>query len=266
MDFKKSVKCVLGHALQMSRLDRHRIESTLNIAAFHRIDDDIAPDPLTCSSEQFERFCEYFKDNFKVVPLAHQVAACHSGRPMGGTISITFDDGYLDNYTVALPILERLKLTATFFVVSEFIGSRYVPAWDRHLTRHPGWMHWSQVRSLVRRGFDVGGHTATHIDMGRASEATIAEELASSKLKLEEELGREIQLFAYPFGGPDNINDAARTLVEEAGFQCCLSCHSGTNACVADPYKLQRLPISTWYATPMQMTAELVLSEARTWH
>jgi peptidoglycan/xylan/chitin deacetylase (PgdA/CDA1 family) len=102
--------------------------------------------------------------------------------------------------------------------------------------------------------------------MGTASEATIVAELAASKEKLERELGREIQLFAYPFGGPNNITDAARRLVEEAGFQCCLSCHSGTNPRVADPYHLQRLPISTWYAAPMQMTAELVFSEARTSH
>jgi len=264
MEFKKSVKRALGQAFQIAGLDRHTIDSTLSIVAFHRIDDDLAADSLTCTSAQFESFCRHFRDHFAVVPLAQQVAACHSGRPMGGTLSITFDDGYLDNYTVAAPILERLGLTATFFVVSEFIGSTTIAPWDRHMPNHPGWMNWTHVRNLVQRGFDIGGHTATHLDMGQASSATIANELTSSKAKIEHELNREIELFAYPFGGPEHITETARELVRDAGFRCCVSCHFGINPSVADPFRLHRLPISTWYADPLQMTAELVISEART--
>jgi peptidoglycan/xylan/chitin deacetylase (PgdA/CDA1 family) len=92
---------------------------------------------------------------------------------MGGTLSITFDDGYRDNYEVAAPILKRLDLPATFFVTTGFIGTRRVAPWDQNLVRQPGWMDWDQVRSLASQGFEIGCHTDTHIDMGTADEQTV---------------------------------------------------------------------------------------------
>jgi peptidoglycan/xylan/chitin deacetylase (PgdA/CDA1 family) len=259
MDIKRPIKSALGRVLRAYGLHKPTFDKSLFITAFHRVNDDLASDPLTCSSADFELFCRYFKDNFKVVPLSEQVSACHNGQPMGGTISITLDDGYLDNYTVAAPILEKLDLPATFFVTTRFIDSTCVPKWDTHLPVHPGWMKWDHVRELVSRGFEIGGHTETHIDLGRESLTVISAELAGSKQTLLQELQQEVRLFAYPFGGPHNITEPARNLVKQAGFDCCLSCYSGTNSPIADPFQLERLPISKWYISPDQMTTELVL-------
>jgi peptidoglycan/xylan/chitin deacetylase (PgdA/CDA1 family) len=238
---------------------KRSFDSLMSIVAFHRVNDDLAPDPITCASDEFELFCEFFKNNLEVVSLSEQVKACHERRPMGGTVSITLDDGYLDNYTVAAPILQRLHLSATFFVTTSFIGTRRVPYWDAQLPVHPGWMTWDHVRELASRGFEIGAHTQTHIDMGRESDDVIAKELAGSKLAIEQAIGREVRLFAFPFGGPTNITESARALVREAGFTCCLSCDAAANPALADPFYLRRLPISQWYLSPDQMTAELAL-------
>jgi peptidoglycan/xylan/chitin deacetylase (PgdA/CDA1 family) len=259
MDIKKLVKTGIGQFLTLSGLHRAKLDSKVIITAFHRVNDQLPPDSLTCRSDMFEEFCTYFKKNFRVVPLAEQIAGFKSGANLGGTLSITFDDGYLDNYEVAAPILQRLGLPATFFITSDFIGSQRVPFWDKELPFQPGWMSWDQVRDLAKRGFSIGGHTVNHIDMGKEPTDAIRVELSTSKQRIESELGTGIELFAYPFGGEKNINDGSRELVREAGFNCCMSCHGGTNELATDVYRLKRIPISTWFSSPQQLTAELCM-------
>jgi peptidoglycan/xylan/chitin deacetylase (PgdA/CDA1 family) len=263
IEMKKLVKSGIGQLFTTFGLHRAKLDSKVVITAFHRVNDQLPPDSLTCRSEMFERFCRYFKDNFRVVPLAEQISGLVSGRSMGGTLSITFDDGYLDNYEVAAPILDRLGLPATFFVTSDFIGSQRVPFWDCDLPFQPGWMTWDQVRDLAARGYSIGGHTVNHIDMGKEPPEIVREELRSSRARIEREVGRPVDLFAYPFGGEKNINEVSLELVKEAGFNCCMSCHGGTNEPRTDPFRLKRIPISTWFSTPQQLTAELVLGSIR---
>lgn len=263
LDVRKLVKTGIGQFLTLSGLHRRKLDSKVFITAFHRVNDGLPPDGLTCSSRMFRDFCAYFKKNFRVVPLAEQIEAFRAGKSLPGTLSITFDDGYLDNYEVAAPILEEMGLPATFFITSDFIGSQRVPFWDKELPFQPGWMSWDQVRDLARRGFSIGGHTVNHIDMGKEPPDAIRTELGVSKQRIEQELGRKVELFAYPFGGEKNINETSRALVREAGFNCCMSCHGGTNEPATDPYRLKRIPISTWFATPQQLTAELVLGSIR---
>jgi peptidoglycan/xylan/chitin deacetylase (PgdA/CDA1 family) len=225
--------------------------------AFHRVDDAMPEDHLTHSSATFEQYCEFFAANFKVVPLSEQVNAGNAAARLGGTLSITLDDGYRDNFEVAAPILRRLGLPATFFVVSGFIETQTVAPWDRHLSQPPRWMDWDQVRSLISQGFEIGGHTDSHIDLGTADAETARMELEVSKRKLHEQLGRPVQLFAYPFGGRKNINDQSRELVRQAGFNCCLSCCGGVNVPGADPFAMNRIPIAQGFVNPEQFGFDL---------
>jgi peptidoglycan/xylan/chitin deacetylase (PgdA/CDA1 family) len=258
----KFVKSALGRLLASTGVFRKKIGDQETITAFHRVNDFLPlGDGLTCSSKMFREFCSFFKDNFEVVPLADQIQACRMGRPTGGTLSITFDDGYLDNYAVAAPILKDLGLTATFFVTTGFIQSKAVPFWDRGLPTQPGWMSWDQVRELARDGFDIGCHTVSHLDMGKSSPGQVRSELRESKSEIERQLGRPVSLFAYPFGARENINEASLSIVREEGFDCCVSCCGGVNSRATDPYNLNRLPISEWFATPYQMATEIVLDK-----
>ncbi len=235
----------------------------MTIVAFHRVTDTIAADGLTCGSAKFEAFCKFFAKYFDVVPLAEQVRACRAGRlDGGGTLSITFDDGYLDNFEVAAPILKGLRLPATFFVTTGFVGSEFVPSWDRGLARQPGWMNWDQIRGLRDWGFEIGNHTESHLDMGIADSEAVRGELVRSKARLLSELECETTLFAYPFGGREHISASSRKIVIEAGFDCCLSCHGGTNAAGSDPYALNRIGVAEWFATPDQFGYELLAGKA----
>jgi peptidoglycan/xylan/chitin deacetylase (PgdA/CDA1 family) len=254
----KRLKTVLGRAAGLSGAYARDFRSKMTIVAFHRVNDDLPVDGLTVSSAKFEAFCRFFRKYFRVLPFAEQVEGCRNGRDMGGTLSITFDDGYRDNYEVAAPIMRRLGLPATFFITTGFIESGSVAPWDASLPVPPGWMSWSHVRELVSQGFQIGCHTDTHINMAGSDAATIRAELATSKRKLFEQLGVQTQLFAYPFGGREHMSPAALALVREAGFACCASCYGGVNTSVADPYALNRIGVAQWFDSPDQFGFELV--------
>jgi peptidoglycan/xylan/chitin deacetylase (PgdA/CDA1 family) len=255
----KRVKALIGHAAAMAGVFAWDFRSKMIIVTYHRVRDDMPEDGLTCNSARFEKFCKFFRAHFRVISLAEQVAGCSAGRDMGGTLSITFDDGYRDNFEVAAPILRKLGLPATFFVTTGFIGTRVVAPWDRGQPREPGWMDWDQLRELVSQGFDIGCHTDTHVDLGTADEQTALLELETSKRKLHDQLGRPARLFAYPFGGRDNISESARGLIRHAGFVCCLSCFGGANVSTPNPFDLKRIVIGQGYAIPEQFAFDLLI-------
>ncbi|MBW4052280.1 MAG: polysaccharide deacetylase family protein [Proteobacteria bacterium] len=256
---KNFIKDVLGRAAYATGLYAQQFRSKMVLTAFHRVNDWMAEDGITSSSARFEEFCRFFAEHFRVVPLSEQVAGCRAGRGMGGTLSISFDDGYVDNFEVAAPILRKLGLPATFFVATAFIGTDYAPPWDQKLSRRPGWMSWDQVRSLREQGFEIGAHTDNHVDLGQADADVIRAELAICREKLTRELGVTPTLFAYPFGGRSNISPASLELVRKAGFECCLSACGGVNPPVADPFHLNRINVNEWFATPHQLGFELVM-------
>ena len=255
----KRAKGVLGRAAALAGVYARDFRSKMIIVTFHRINDDLPQDGLTSSSAKLAAFCEFFRRHFKVVPLSQQVAGCGAANETGGTLSITFDDGYRDNAEVAAPILCRLGLPATFFVTTGFIGTQTVAPWDRELPRRPGWMDWDQVRSLVSQGFEIGSHTDSHVDLGTANAETVRSELEISKQKLHQQLGRPVRLFAYPFGGRDNISERSLELVRQAGYVCCLSAFGGANAPTASPFDLHRIVIGQGFITPNQFGLDLLL-------
>ena len=256
---KKRLKSALGGVASAAGLYARSFRSKMLIIAFHRVNDHLPEDGLTCSSAKFAEFCRFFHDHFRVLSLSEQIAAGRAGENMGGTLSITFDDGYLDNFEVAAPILRALRLPATFFITTGFIDTKVVPFWDRELPAQPGWMQWDHVRMLARQGFEIGCHTNSHIDMGTADSQTVRRELEVSRDRLQKELGTAPPLFAYPFGGRGNISVESLAVVREVGFMCCASCYGGINDPAEDPFNLKRIPVAEWFATPHQFGYELLM-------
>jgi peptidoglycan/xylan/chitin deacetylase (PgdA/CDA1 family) len=122
-------------------------------------------------------------------------------------VAITFDDGYEDNHSYALPLLLKWHAPATFFVTTGFVerdpavlgrfaallqcgSSDIVP------------LEWTQVRELHRAGMDVGSHTHSHPNLAGLSRAQTEDELRTSSIILGDQLGCAVTAFAYPFGKP----------------------------------------------------------------
>jgi peptidoglycan/xylan/chitin deacetylase (PgdA/CDA1 family) len=108
-----------------------------------------------------------------------------------GALALTFDDGWLTQYTNALPVLRGEGAPATFFVITRFLSTV------------PGYMTWEQVRVLKEQGFEVECHSHNHpnLDQLRARDPGAAQsEVWESLALLEDRLGRTKRLFAYPNG------------------------------------------------------------------
>ena len=261
---KRSVKRLVGGTIFASRLDAVLLRNAAVVVAFHRVQETVEPgDPLTVSARMFERHCRFFRRHFRVVPLREIVGKLEQRARLGGELAITFDDGYRDNFETAAPVLKKLGLPATFFVVTQSIGSDLVPWWDAERgARHP-WMTWEQVQMLHRMGFDIGAHTRTHADLGSVSGAEAQREIFGARRELEREIGAPVDLFAYPYGGANHLSEANRELVKAAGFRCCCSCHGGVNVTGRSPFELQRVPLSLWLQSPQEVGFEIALRESR---
>lgn len=259
MSIIQVAKSWLGRGLVTSRLNRVVLGAGGIVVVFHRVNDLLPGDGLTRSSRDFERFCRFFRSYFDVISLGEHVSRLASERSLAGTLVITFDDGYLDNIEVAAPILRRFALPATFFVTTSFIESSIVPWWDAGLARHPGWMSWEQVRSLAAEGFDIGGHTRTHPDLGQIDGEQADLEIAGCRDDLRCELGAPPAHFAYPYGRVENMRESNRERVKRAGYHCCVSSFGGISRPPQDPFRLPRVSVDLWHRTPEQFAFEVLV-------
>jgi peptidoglycan/xylan/chitin deacetylase (PgdA/CDA1 family) len=148
----------------------------------------------------------------------------------GCRVAITFDDGYLDNLEVAAPILSELGLPFTVFVTSEFVRSGKA-----------GFLYPSALRALAALpGAQIGSHGANHVALTQCDQATICNELTSSRHYLEDVLGREVRALAYPYGAADRrVRDAALA----AGYQLGACSLAGINPPKRDPLLLARTEV-----------------------
>jgi len=105
-----------------SLLSRGGAKGRLNIFIFHRVIDEQDPlFPEEIHARRFDEVCSWISQWFNVLPLDEAVVRCRTGTLPPRAAAITFDDGYEDNHRVAVPILERHGLTATFFIATGFL-------------------------------------------------------------------------------------------------------------------------------------------------
>lgn len=170
-----------------------------------------------------------------------------SGRPAPprGCV-LTFDDGYADNVENALPVLEEAGMTATIFVVTDRAGG--VNAWDaRHGDPPRRILTWERMRALDGRTLRFEPHSRTHPVLPEISRPAARDEIAGSKKRLEDELGREATVFSYPHGAFD---PGVESLVREAGFRMAVTDRQGLNRPGGDPLRVKRTMITSRDVAP----------------
>lgn len=145
---------------------------------------------LRIPQQQFKQQMKYIKDNgYTTLTLQELYSFFTQNKPVPKkSVVITFDDGYLDNYKYAYPILKQLGLKATIFVIVDNIDK------DNRC------MNSKQLKELQDNGIDIESHTFKHEELSSLSYEKQLTVLKQSKDTLEKILNKKVNFIAYPFG------------------------------------------------------------------
>jgi peptidoglycan/xylan/chitin deacetylase (PgdA/CDA1 family) len=237
-------------------------ERTLRVLMYHKVN-DLRPNPTTVSTDVFaEQMALLGELGYMPVSLAHVRDHYVDGAPLPpAAVLITFDDGYRDNLENALPILQRHGYPAVIFVPIGFLaGDRPLPHEEalRALGVRNQTVGWDELAALEGGGIRVESHGIGHRPVSELDLADAAREIAVSKLRLEERLGREVDAYAFVKGSLADYRPEHVSLVQQAGYTLGFTSVSGANGPRSDRYRLRRYNVEPYPAR----TFELVLSGA----
>lgn len=162
-----------------------------------------------------------------------------AGEKTGKVVGITFDDGYLNNLTHALPVLVRHGFSATCYAVSQRLGQTNV--WDRGLgVAQTPLMNAVQLRQWVAGGQEVGAHTRHHADLTHSDEENCCQEIVLGKSELEEVTGVPVTQFCYPYG---RYVAKHCSMVQNAGFLTATTTQRSRCQPGEDRMQIPRIPV-----------------------
>jgi peptidoglycan/xylan/chitin deacetylase (PgdA/CDA1 family) len=153
------------------------------------------------------------------------------------SVVLTFDDGFADFFTQALPVLQQYSFTATLYVATGFIGStsRWLQA-EGEATRQM--LTWEQLTEISACGIECGGHTHWHRQLDLLPLTMAQGEIVHCKKLLEDHLGQKVLSFAYPHG---YHSTAIKRLVQEAGYTSACAVKYAMSSAMTDSFALARL-------------------------
>jgi len=201
------------------------------IAMYHSIDYNYKETKLSLSPEDFKAQMEFLSRNhYNVVGLDEIISYMRKkGKIPPKTIAITLDDGFYNNYKYAYPVLKKLRLPATIFVIVEKIGK-------------PGWLGWKELKEMSDSGIIIiGSHTISHAWLPDADDKKLKYELTESKDVLEKGLGKRVDFLCYPLGA---LDDRVKRCAEEAGYKAAVTTNPGRSKPNDDIYAIKRIKIS----------------------
>ena len=186
------------------------------------------PEYFICP-DQFRAQLQYLKDSGWTAITGDDLAGYFSSRtcPPAHSFVVSIDDGDLDAYTTAAPLLEQLGMRGTFFVIAGRDGTK-------------GTMTNVDVQDLAARGHAIGNHTMTHPNLRKLDAAALSQEIEGAQQTLAALLGYRPRTFAYPYGRYD---DAAVAAVAQSGFDLAFTVHAGALESSASPLLSKRIEV-----------------------
>lgn len=149
---------------------------------------------LSVPPQQFREQLQYLKDNgFTTIDLYDLSLAVTARKALPEKpVILTFDDGYLDNYQNAFPLLREFGFTGTFFIVTEFVDNQA-----------PAYMSWPMIEEMAAAGMRMENHSKTHADMTTQSPDGLIWQIRGAQETLTAHLGYTPRFFCYPGGRYD---------------------------------------------------------------
>lgn len=206
------------------------------ILMYHRIDTLLPGLPtitrrLTVDPADFAAQMRWLdKHGYRTVSQLQLYRALVLGRPLPAKpVLVTFDDGYRDVLSKALPVLKRLRMQATAYVITGRISNG-----------DTSFLTWGRLKALERNGIEIGSHTVDHLELPGLSDAAARRQLVLSRRALERHLGHPVQWFAYPAGAFD---PRTVSLVRSAGYVLAVTTRPGATQDARLPLELHRFEV-----------------------
>ena len=240
---KKNIASVVGVILVVGLYLGIQYERSLDYKAvgvpvlnYHRIDTGIRHS-LVVPPEEFRKQMQYLHDEgYTTITLDELYDYVANGKDLPDKpVLITFDDGYIDNYEHALPILKEYNMKATLFMITSSMGeNRFVNV--------------EQLKEMQANGIDIQSHTVNHKDLRNMSLEQARDELIGSKAVLEGRMGHPVRYIAYPGGFANKDIDR---IAEESGYRMAFTVQAGNVEPGQDLFNLPRQAVF-FNETPFQ--------------
>jgi peptidoglycan/xylan/chitin deacetylase (PgdA/CDA1 family) len=170
---------------------------------------------LSLPGPDFELQLRYLvNEGYQSVTMQDLVTHIQRGTPLPEKpIVLTFDDGYKDAFTVALPLLKKYGFTGTFFIFTKPIDEE-----------NREYLTWQEVELMSSAGMEIGSHSYSHPDLRKLSDEALATEIVDSKKEIEAHTQKPVLFFCYPSGAHD-----ARVVqaVDDAGYWAAVTTQQG---------------------------------------
>jgi peptidoglycan/xylan/chitin deacetylase (PgdA/CDA1 family) len=186
---------------------------------------------LSVSPENFAVQLRYLREGgYHSITLRDLVLHLQTGYPLPEKpVILTFDDGYIDAYTQAYPLLQQYGFTATFFLITGFIDSG-----------NPEYVTWGQVREMSAAGMEMEAHSLSHPDLTGRSVDYLVWQIVGCKEAIEAHTGKTVRFFNYPSGRYDRQVIAVLT---SADFWGAVTTESGITHSSQHLFQLKRIRV-----------------------
>jgi peptidoglycan/xylan/chitin deacetylase (PgdA/CDA1 family) len=202
------------------------------ILMYHRVDNmrpaDAIGRELTVTPAQLRAQLSYLKSHgLAGITMTELARRLQDGEPLDHVVVLTFDDGYSDQYTCALPLLRAFGAQATFYIITTEIGRPY------HLS-------WPQLRAMEAMHMEVAAHGLYHDDLSTMTPAQQAFEIDDSVRALRAGLHAPVESYAYPSG---RFNRETLQLVQSAGIELGVTTDPQYVLLPADRFEMTRVRV-----------------------
>jgi peptidoglycan/xylan/chitin deacetylase (PgdA/CDA1 family) len=191
---------------------------------------------LSVTPANLDAQMSYLKQaGYRTVTLYDLYDHLTQGKPLPEKpIILTFDDGYVDAFTQAMPILRKHGFVATFFILTG-------PA-DRGGAG--GYLTWEQMQVMTAAGMDIELHSREHYDLRNRSNDFLVNQIAGGKEAIEAHIARPVRWFAYPSG---HYDAAVTRVLVSAGFWGAVTTIPGRTHTAPTLFDMPRIRISSYH-------------------
>lgn len=208
----------------------------LPILTYHQIRNLLPSTPanvlsITVSPKEFEKQMEYLvSQGYQTIYFSDLLDYLENGCPLPEKpIILTFDDGWVEDFSVVYPVLKNYSMVGTFFPPTN---------WVDHDAK--GLLSWDQISAMSLGGMEFGSHTESHAWLDRISDDRVLSEVSLSKQHIEAHTGKPVIVLAYPGGAfSTNVID----LIKEAGYQAAVTTLYGSDQNLRDIFTLHRIGV-----------------------